>query len=111
MTSEGSSTWRFPKEFWTANFTELFERMAYYACLYLTREVGFDDSEAGTIAALFAFFSWFIPAFMGALADKWGFRLALALAYTFLTLGYLLLGAIPGHGQTGHHRHEQPLFG
>ena len=100
MTSEARSTWRFPKEFWAANFTELFERMAYYACLiylvvYLTREVGFDDSEAGTIAALFAFFSWLIPAFMGALADKWGFRFALAMAYTFLTLGYFLLGAVP----------------
>jgi dipeptide/tripeptide permease len=100
MTSEARSTWRFPKEFWAANFTELFERMAYYACLiylvvYLTREVGFDDSEAGTIAALFAFFSWFIPGFMGALADKWGFRFALAMAYAFLTLGYFLLGAFP----------------
>ncbi len=80
-----------------ANVTELFERMAYYACLiylvvYLSREVGFDDSQAGTIAALFAFFSWLLPAFMGALADKWGFRIALAMAYTFLTIGYFLLG-------------------
>jgi dipeptide/tripeptide permease len=100
MTEEAKSTWRFPKEFWTANVTELFERMAYYACLiylvvYLTREVGFDDSQAGTIAALFAFFTWFIPSFMGALADKWGFRLALTMAYAFLTIGYLLLGAFP----------------
>jgi dipeptide/tripeptide permease len=100
MPAEGTSTWRFPKEFWTANVTELFERMAYYACLiylvvYLTREVGFDDSQAGTIAAIFAFFSWLIPSFMGALADKWGFRLALAMAYTFLTIGYFLLGAFP----------------
>jgi dipeptide/tripeptide permease len=100
VTSEGKSTWRFPKEFWAANFTELFERMAYYACLiylvvYLSREVGFDDSQAGTIAALFAFFSWLLPAFMGALADKWGFRVALAMAYSFLTIGYFLLGAMP----------------
>lgn len=100
MTTEGKSTWRFPREFWAANFTELFERMAYYACLiylvvYLSREVGFDDSQAGTIAALFACFSWFLPAFMGALADKWGFRIALAMAYAFLTIGYFLLGALP----------------
>jgi dipeptide/tripeptide permease len=44
MPAEGTSTWRFPKEFWTANVTELFERMAYYACLiylvvYLTTPV------------------------------------------------------------------------
>jgi predicted MFS family arabinose efflux permease len=32
---------------------------------------------------------------MGALADKWGFRLALTMAYAFLTIGYLLLGAFP----------------
>jgi dipeptide/tripeptide permease len=100
VTTEAKSTWRFPKEFWAANLTELFERMAYYACLiylvvYLSREVGFDDSQAGTIAALFACFSWLLPAFMGALADKWGFRFALAMAYSFLTIGYFLLGALP----------------
>jgi len=100
MQDEAKGTWRFPKEFWAANFTELFERMAYYACLiylvvYLSREVGFDDSQAGTIVAFFAFFSWLIPSFMGALADKVGFRLALAMAYSFLTIGYFLLGAFP----------------
>jgi dipeptide/tripeptide permease len=100
MTDEGKSTWQYPREFWVANFTELFERIAYYACLiylaiYLTSEVGFDDSEAGLIGGLFAFFSWTIPAFMGALADKWGFRRALTLAYAFLTSGYFLLGAVP----------------
>mgnify|MGYP000181590450 CR=1 FL=1 len=87
MTSEARSTWRFPKEFWAANFTELFERMAYYACLiylvvYLTREVGFDDSQAGTIAAFFAFFTFLIAVptgvkFFNWLATMWGGRLRL----------------------------------
>jgi dipeptide/tripeptide permease len=100
MTEEAKSTWRFPKEFWAANLTELFERMAYYAFLiyfsiYLSREVGFDDSEANTIGGFFAFFSWLLPPFMGTLADKWGFRIALAMAYSSLTTGYFLLGAFP----------------
>ena len=100
MAEEKALSWRFPREFWIANSIELFERAAYYGCfiflaVYLTREVGFTDVETGDITGVFAFMLYFMPTFMGALADKIGFRSALACAFALLTAGYALLGAVP----------------
>ncbi|MCC6255508.1 MAG: hypothetical protein IT276_11375, partial [Ignavibacteriaceae bacterium] len=41
-TTTQTSSWKFPRAFWTANIVELFERAAYYAVfisitLYLSR--------------------------------------------------------------------------
>ncbi len=98
--TQGQLTWKFPREFWTANIIELFERAAYYGMfialvVYLTRIVGFSDIEAGWIGGIFAALLYLVPIFNGALADKIGFRNALILAFSFLALGYFLLGAIP----------------
>jgi dipeptide/tripeptide permease len=92
--------WRFPRAFWIANVAELFERAAFYGMfitlvLYLTRNVGFTDIEAGYVAAGFSSLLYFLPPFLGALADKLGFRFALMMAFAALTVGYALLGAIP----------------
>ena len=93
-------TWKFPKEFWSANVIELFERAAYYGMfialtLFLTRNVGFSDIETGWIVAVFAATIYLAPTFTGALADKLGFRNGLIIAFSFLTVGYTLLGAFP----------------
>jgi dipeptide/tripeptide permease len=101
MPAEGKGTWRFPREFWWANATELFERAAYYGCfiyltVYLTREVGYSDAQTGAIVGCFSFLIYFMPMFMGALADRIGFRSALALAFAMLAGGYSMLGAWPG---------------
>lgn len=98
--SKSGLTWKFPKVFWVANFTELLERAAYYGAFlfmaaYLTDDVKFTDVESGTLLAWFSFFLYFAPTFMGAMADKIGFRNALSMAFVLLTAGYLLLGAIP----------------
>jgi dipeptide/tripeptide permease len=90
-------SWRFPREFWSANVIELFERCAYYAMfiaitLYLTDRVGFTDVETGYIVAFFAAFLYFMPTFMGTISDRIGFRAALTLAFSLLTIGYALLG-------------------
>jgi dipeptide/tripeptide permease len=91
-------SWRFPRTFWFANVAELFERAAYYGMfialgLYLTNRVGFDDVQAGVLAGCFSSVLYLLPMLMGALADKIGFRRALILAFSLLTVGYLLLGA------------------
>ncbi|HFE53585.1 MAG TPA: MFS transporter, partial [Bacteroidetes bacterium] len=96
--SEPGLTWKFPREFWTANVIELFERAAYYGVfitltLYLTREVGFTDVETGWVVAWFASLLYFAPTFTGALADKLGFRRSLIIAFSLLAAGYGLLGA------------------
>lgn len=101
---EGKLGWRFPRTFWVANTAELFERAAFYGMfialvLYLTRSIGFTDVEAGYLAACFSSVLYLLPTFMGAMADKMGFRRALMLAFTLLTLGYALLGAASEAGR------------
>ncbi len=94
------ASWNFPKAFWTANTVELFERAAYYAVfiaitLYLSRVVGFNDINAAWIGGVFAAGLYFLPPFTGAFADTIGFRKAVILAFTLLTIGYFTLGALP----------------
>jgi dipeptide/tripeptide permease len=91
-------SWRFPRTFWIANTAELLERAAFYGMfialtLYLTRKVGFTDVEVGYVGACFASILYLLPLFVGAMADRIGFRKALMLAFVLLTVGYALLGA------------------
>ena len=95
--SEGRTTWRFPRMFWTANSAELCERAAYYGTFialrtYLIRVVGLGDVEAGLVAAYFGGWIYLVPVFTGAAADRMGFRNALILAFVLLTVGYGMLG-------------------
>lgn len=98
MTSSANQeTWKFPKEFWLANFMELCERAAYYGffivlTLYLTDIVGFTDSETGIVAGIFYALLYFFPPFVGAIADRIGFKNGLMLAFALLSTGYFFLG-------------------
>ncbi|MBN2136112.1 MAG: MFS transporter [Acidobacteria bacterium] len=99
-TTAEKKTWRFPKSFWIANSVELLERAAYYGVfievtLYLSRVVGFNDIQAGWLAAFYAAGLYFLPPFTGALADRIGFRKGLLIAFTLLSIGYFSLGAFP----------------
>ncbi|MCB9206728.1 MAG: MFS transporter [Ignavibacteriales bacterium] len=94
---EKIESWKFPREFWLANFMELCERAAYYGffivlTLYLTDIVGFDDKETGVVAGVFFALLYFFPPFVGAISDKIGFKNGLILAFTLLTIGYFFLG-------------------
>ncbi|MBU2507933.1 MAG: MFS transporter [Bacteroidetes bacterium] len=96
-TIEQKESWKFPKEFWLANFMELCERAAYYGffivlTLYLTDIVGFTDKETGVVAGIFFALLYFFPPFAGAISDKIGFKNGLILAFGFLTIGYFFLG-------------------
>ena len=92
-----AAEWRFPRPFWMANVAELFERGAYYGVfiglvVYLTRNYGFTDVEAGWVGAYFSSFIYLMPTAAGAWADRMGFRAALILAFSLLAVGYFLLG-------------------
>ena len=91
---------KFSKAFWVANTVELLERLAYYAVfivitLYLSNVLGFSDGEAGIIAGCFSALLYFLPTFVGAYADKIGFRKAIIIAFALLTIGYAGLGILP----------------
>ena len=95
--TEGRTTWRFPRSFWTGNAAELCERAAYYGTFialrtYLIRAVGLDDVQAGIVAGMFGGWIYLVPFFTGAAADRIGFRKALILAFVLLAAGYGTLG-------------------
>jgi len=98
MNSQSSQeSWRFPKDFWLANFMELCERAAYYGffivlTLYLTDIVGFNDKATGVVAGVFFALLYFFPPFVGAISDKIGFKNGLIIAFSLLTIGYFFLG-------------------
>jgi dipeptide/tripeptide permease len=91
----------FQPAFWVANFTELFERLAYYGlqavlAIYLHERLGLSQAETGSIQGIFGFVVWFLPILGGALADRFGFRRTLAAAYAILAVGYFLFASIGG---------------
>ena len=55
----------------------------------------FTDIQAGVIAGVFSAMLYLLPVFAGAVADKIGFRAAIILAFSLLTLGYGGLGLLP----------------
>ena len=91
----------FETSFWVANFTELFERLAYYGlqavlAIYLHERLHLSDADTGSIQGYFGFVVWFLPILGGALADRFGFRRTLATAYAILAVGYFLFASIGG---------------
>jgi proton-dependent oligopeptide transporter, POT family len=89
----------FERAFWVANFTELFERLAYYGmfaalAIYLSEQLHFSKELAGTTAGTFGFVVWVVPVLAGALADRFTFRRTLMFAYLLMTVGYFLLGSL-----------------
>ncbi len=89
----------FERPFWVANISELFERLSYYAAFaslarYLHETLQFPSQQASTFTGFFGGLVWFLPVFGGALADRMGFRKALALAYLILSCSYFLLGSL-----------------
>jgi proton-dependent oligopeptide transporter, POT family len=88
----------FERPFWIANLTEIFERLSYYGAyaalaIYLHERLHFSTQETGTLAGVFGFV-WILAPFGGAVADRMGFRRALATAYFILSISYFLLGSI-----------------
>jgi dipeptide/tripeptide permease len=90
----------FPLTFWTANTIELFERLAYYAVasfvvIYLTETLGMDPAKAtflnGTILWTIVYL---LPVLSGTLADRYGFKKSLCVAFVFITLGYFIVGTV-----------------
>jgi dipeptide/tripeptide permease len=89
----------FERPFWVANITEIFERLSYYAVftvivLYLHENLSFSAEEASTLSGQFGGWVWFLAIFGGTIADKLGFRRALALAYLILSGAYFLIGSL-----------------
>jgi dipeptide/tripeptide permease len=87
---------KFPRVFWIANGTELFERAAYYSMasfvvIYLG-QLGLGTYWPAMFNTLLWFLIYFLPILSGTVADQIGFRRALLGAFILLSIGYLLMG-------------------
>jgi POT family proton-dependent oligopeptide transporter len=86
----------FPRIFWTANLTELFERGAYYAMasfvvLYLG-QLGLGDYWPSNLNGILWALVYFLPILSGTIADQIGFKKSLLIAFVFLAIGYFTMG-------------------
>ena len=87
---------RFPRSFWTANLTELFERSAYYAMasfvvLYLG-QLGLGDYWPSNLNGILWALVFFLPILSGSIADQIGYKKSLLIAFGFLAAGYFIMG-------------------
>jgi len=87
---------KFPRVFWTANLTELFERAAYYSMasfvvIYLGR-LGLGEYWPSNLNGTLWFLVYFLPILSGTIADQVGFRKSLLVAFVLLTGGYFMMG-------------------
>jgi dipeptide/tripeptide permease len=89
----------FQPTFWVANGTELFERLAFYGqqavlAIFLHESLHLSVEGTGALMGDFGFAVYLLPVFVGALADRFGFRRSLAFAYLIASAGYFLLGSL-----------------
>lgn len=89
----------FQAAFWVANASELFERLAFYSqqaflALFLVEKVKLSVVAAGQLMGWFGLVVYALPVVVGSLADRFGFRRALAFAYLIASVGYFLLGSV-----------------
>jgi POT family proton-dependent oligopeptide transporter len=92
----------FPRTFWVANVMELFERAAYYGmnsvlAVYLTGAaadggLGFTEQAVGFLQGIVYAATYVLPILGGALADRYGYRRMLIVAFSFLSCGYFVAG-------------------
>ncbi len=94
---------KLPGTLFSAVVMELFERLAYYGMvlvlgIYLVQHLGIRADLYGTVYGLFTGALYLLPLLAGALADRYGYKPALVVAFTTLTAGYLLLGTVQSFG-------------
>ncbi len=88
----------FPRAIWVANTMEVFERMSWYGlftvlALYVTAPLetgglGFTSEARGSIQALITFLLYFMGIVTGALADRYGYKKMLIIAYLIMMVAY-----------------------
>jgi MFS family permease len=87
-----------PGTLWSAVVMELFERLAYYGMvmvlgIYVVDRLGVPADTYGWVYGIFTATLYFLPVLAGALADRFGYKPALIVAFATLAGGYFLLGA------------------
>jgi dipeptide/tripeptide permease len=92
---------QFPRTFWVANALELFERWAWYGFFmlfanYLTGSsdaggLEFTQAQKGILMGVGTGILYFLPVLTGAIADRYGYKRVLLLAFVVYASAFLLL--------------------
>nr|WP_320117989.1 MFS transporter [uncultured Marinifilum sp.] len=92
---------KFPKTFWVANTIELFERWAWYGFFmlfanYLTgsSDIGgleFTQAQKGMLMGIGTGILYFLPVITGSIADRYGYKKVLFIAFIIYTSAFILL--------------------
>jgi len=85
----------FPGTYWLTVTMEFFERGSYYGMMsilsvYMVEKLGFAKESVGLIKGTIQPILYFLPIISGALADRFGYRRTLVVAFTLLSVGYLI---------------------
>jgi POT family proton-dependent oligopeptide transporter len=98
----------FPRTFWIANVMELFERAAYYGMMsvlavYLRMKtqdggLGFSETSVGFLQSIMLTLTYITPILGGAIAERYGYKRFLILAFAVLTVGYFASGHTTSYG-------------
>jgi len=91
----------FNRVFWIANTMEMLERLAYYGLrtvlpIYMVLSIAnggpeFDHIQKGWIYAWWATMQSILPVFTGGYADRYGYKLTVAVAIVIKIIGYLIM--------------------
>jgi proton-dependent oligopeptide transporter, POT family len=98
----------FPRNFWTVITMEFFERGSYYGVMsvlsvYLVMSkadggLGFSREGVGAIKSTITPLLYLLPILAGALADRFGYRRTLMMAFTVMSTGYFLTSLSTSYG-------------
>ncbi|MBI5532434.1 MAG: MFS transporter [Deltaproteobacteria bacterium] len=106
--SSGKGVWRtLPAVFWAVVVMEFFERGAYYGLwsvlsVYMVDPVssgglGFTKPAVGLIKGTITPLLYALPILSGALADRFGYKRTLLVAFSLLTTGHFLSGRVTSY--------------
>ncbi len=96
MTNEKTGFFKkFPPQFWLVVIFEFFERGSYYGMMsfisvYFTDSLNIPKESVGVIKGVIQPLLYFLPIISGAVADRFGYRKILMVAFALLGGGYFL---------------------
>ena len=93
---------KFPPLYWLVVIFEFFERGSYYGVMsvlsvYLTDILHFAKEDVGVIKGTIQPLLYFLPIITGALADRFGYRRTLMVAFSLMGGGYFLTSQVTGY--------------
>ena len=93
----------FPTQFWLVVIFEFFERGSYYGMMsfisvYFVNVLDFPKESVGVIKGVIQPLLYFLPIVSGAIADRFGYRRLLMIAFAIMGSGYFLTSQTSTYG-------------